>query len=127
MTVPIANKSIHELRGIAQGYGVSGNIFGMTANELLQAIDGKQKELTPKPVINIPPPEYDGRLRHSPPSESSDESEIKELLKPYTDIGMRLAFPYPETFHISWNNREDTGNIKQPLRIILQCAQQLMK
>lgn len=120
-------KTIHELRAIAQGYGVSGNIFSMGENELNQAIQLKQTELAPKPSIIIPPPEYDGRLRHKPPSKTSSKNDIRELLKPYTDIGMQLSFPLPETFHMSYNKKEDTGNIKQPLRVILGCAREIMK
>jgi hypothetical protein len=119
-------KSIHELRAIAQGYDIP-NLFSMGEKELNQAISAKQADMIPKPKIEIPRPEYDGRLRMRPPSKSSSQHDILALLKPFIDIGLKVSFPHPEQFHMSFDKKEDTGSIKQPLRAILGCAEQVIK
>lgn len=120
------NKSIHELRAIAQGYDIR-DIFAKKPHELIQAIADKQEALAPKPVIEIPQPAYDGRLRMRPPSKSSSHDDILKLLEPFTAIGLRVTFPHPEQFHIAFGKKEDTGSIKQPLRVILGCAREVMR
>lgn len=119
-------KSIHELRAIAQGYDIP-NLFSMGENELKQAIASKQEAMIPKPRIEIPRPEYDGRLRIKPPSKTCTQSDIAELLRPYIDLGLVLTFPHPEQFHMRFDKKEDGGTIRQPLRAILGCAEAVMR
>lgn len=120
------NKTIHELRAIAQGYQIP-DLFAKTQSQLVQAIELKQQAMVPK-VDNTPPrPEYDARLMTKPPSRRSSIDEIKELLVPFVDRGMHLSFPSPDQWHMQFGKKEDTGNIRMPLRVVLKCAERLMR
>lgn len=120
------NKSLHELRAIAQGYGIS-DVFSKTDNELRQLISLKQKEMQPKPVIEVPKPEYDARLMKRPPAKICTQDALRDLLKGHIARGMHLTFPTPEEWHMQWGKREDTGTMRQPLRCVLECANRLLK
>ncbi len=119
-------KSLTELRQIAQGYGVS-DIFQKTDVQLKQAISLKQKEMQPKPEIVIPKPEYDARLMTKPPGKKSDRDVAEEVLVQHIARGLKLSFPNEEEWHMSFDNREDTGTIRMPPRVILMCADKIMK
>jgi hypothetical protein len=121
----LRNKTFVELRGIAQSFGIA-DIFSMDQNQLIQAIELKQQSMVPEPVISIPKPQYDARLMSKPPSRTSTQTEIVQLLQPYTARGMHLDFPEPEVWSIRHGDKSDTGTIRQPLRVILQCASKLM-
>lgn len=122
----LRSKSIHELRSIAQGMGVT-DIFAKDQIQLVQAIELKQQALMPEPEIVIPKPEYDARLMTKPPAKKGSQQELEELLAPYIARGMRLSFPEPEIWHMVCGKKEDTGNMRQPLKNILQCADKIMK
>jgi len=117
-------KTIHELRAIAQGYGVP-DLFGKSVTQLVQAIELKQQGM----VVVADPlparPEYDARLMTRSPSRKTDESEITALLQPYITRGLHLTFPEPEQWHMRWGVREDTGTTRMPLRAVLRCAEVL--
>lgn len=124
----LESKSIHDLRQIAQSFGIAPDkLFQMDAVQLRQAIELRQEKMQPVPEIVIPKPEYDARLMTKPPSKSSTQDQIVELLKPFTSIGMHLDFPEAETWRMRHGKKEDTGTIRQPLRIIRQCAEKIMK
>ena len=121
-------KGLHELRGIAQGCDavVLEKLFSMDKPQLIQAIEAKLERMAPDPVIDIPKPEYDARLMTKPPSKSSTQDDIVSMLVPYTNIGMHLTFPDPESWHMQHGRKEDTGSMRMPLRNILQCAAKVM-
>lgn len=121
----IRNKSIHELRAIAQGFGVT-DIFAKDQVQLSQAIEMKQKDMVPEPKVEIPKPEYDARLMTKPPAKRGYEHEVKDLLAPYVARGMHLSFPEPEVWAMSFGKKNDTGSMRMPLRVILSCADKLM-
>lgn len=122
----LRNKSIHELRAIAQGFDVP-NLFGMTQDQLVQAIEIKRNAMVPDPVINIPKPEYDARLMTRPPAKMCTVESAVALLQPYIDKGLHLDFPEPERWHMRHGVKEDTGNLRMPLRVLLECADRIMK
>ncbi len=122
----LQGKSLTELRGIAQGYGIV-DVFKQTENELRQSISLKQQEMQPKPKIEIPKPEYDARLMTKPPSKKSDQELALEMLAPYIARGLHLTFPTPEEWHMRMGKKEDTGTVRMPLRTLLSCADRMMK
>lgn len=122
----LKNKSIHDLRGIAQSFEIA-NIFSMDEAQLRQAIELKQNELIPEPEIVLPRPEYDARLMTRPPSKKGSEGEIRELLTTHVKRGLHLSFPEPEQWHMQFGKREDTGTCRQKLSVILRCAEKIMK
>lgn len=122
----LRSKSIHELRAILQGYGDRADLFSMTPTQLVQAIESKQQGSVAQPVV-IPSPQYDARLMMKPPSKITVQNELIDLLKPYTDRGLHLSFPDPESWRMQWGKREDNGTLRMPLRVALDCAQRIMR
>lgn len=122
----LKNRSIHQLRQIADGYGIA-NVFSKDANQLIQAIEAKQTDMVRDVSQPIPRPEYDARLMLKPPSKSSDEREVLNLLQGHISKGLHIEFPEVDRWHMKWGVKEDTGNMRVPLRVILDCADRLMK
>lgn len=120
----LAGKSLVELRGIAQAFGVK-DIFQKDALQLRQAIEIKQQALIPEPKIEIPKPEYDSRLMTRPPSRKTDREEIVQLLAPYVARGLNLKFD-EERWYMQFSKRTDEGTIRMPLKIVLRCAEKLL-
>lgn len=121
----LANKSLIELRGIAQSFNIA-DLFQKDKTQLVQAIEMKQQALIPVPKINIPKPEYDARLMTKPPSKKSDQQEIEQLLAPYMARGLRITFD-DERWYMAHGKRTDEGTIRMPLRVVLKCADKIME
>jgi len=119
-------KSLHELRAIAQGYGIS-DIFSKTDIQLRQDISLKQAEMQPKPEIVIPKPEYDARLMTRPPSKKSDRELAEEMLAPYVARGLTVTYPTPEEWHMRMGKKEDTGTLRMPIATLLACAERMVR
>jgi len=122
----LEGKSLHQLRAIAQGYGIS-DIFAKTDIQLRQEIAIKQADALPKPSIPPVMPQYDARLMTKPPAKITTEAALLEVLKPHIDRGLRVTFPGPEEWHMSWDRKEDTGTMRQPLKTVIGCAERLMR
>lgn len=121
----LRNKSVHQLRAIAQGYSIP-DIFQMDDKQLIQAIELKQQDMIPEPALVIPAPAYDARLMTKPPSRLSDEAQIREILAPHVAAGLRVTFD-PERWYLQWDKRTDEGTLRMPLRTVLHCANQIMR
>lgn len=118
----LRNKTIYELRAIAQGLGID-DLFSKDLNQLLQTIELKQKAMIPEqPVIPVNP-EYDVRLLNEG---SADHKDIEELLVFHVERGLRLSFPSPDQWHMRVGKKEDSGTITMPLATVLDCANKLM-
>lgn len=123
----LKKKSIHELRNIASGYGVS-DVFSKTPDALAKAITIKQARMQPKP--NDPPParaEYDSRLMTRRPAKTTSQEEAIELLEAHINRGIVLTFPEPDRWHMRIMEREDTGTLRMPPRVLLDCADRMLK
>lgn len=99
----------------------------MDSAQLLQAIELKQVALIPEPAVIPPRPEYDARLMTKPPAKFSQHAELVALLEPHTTAGLHLTFPEPEVWEMSYGKKTDTGSMRVPLRVILKCAEEIMK
>lgn len=123
----LRKKSIHDLRQIAQSFSIA-DIFSKDQLQLCQAIELKQQDMSKRrEPPEIPKPEYDARLMTKPPAKMSHEESIKELLKEHVVRGLRLTFPDPERWEMSYGKKTDCGNMRMPLRVVLGCADRLLK
>lgn len=125
-TSGLTNKSIHDLRAIAQTFGVK-DIFAKDQKRLIQDIEIKTQDMIPKPMVEIPKPEYDARLMTRPPAKMSTEESIMDLLEIHIRQGLKVTFPDPERWEMRFDGRTDTGNMRMPLRVVLGCAERLMR
>lgn len=121
----LKHKSIHELRGMAQSFGIT-DIFEKDATHLAQEIELKQQKLIPAPVILPDKPEYDAGLMTRPPARRASMDEITTLLEPYIKMGMRLTFDN-EVWSMSSGVKNDTGSIRMPLIHVLECARKVVQ
>ncbi len=127
MTVTgLKGKSIHDLRAIAQTFGVK-DIFGKDAIHLIQEIELKTQQMVPKTREPIPKPEYDARLMTRPPAKMSTEESIMALLEIHIRQGLRVTFPDPERWEMRFEGRSDCGNMRMPLRHVLGAAERVMR
>ena len=121
----LTTKTLTELRGIAQSLAV-GDVFKKTRAQLLQAIELKQGALAPAERIELPKNPYDARLMTEEPGKMGDRQEIEQLLAPYVARGLALSFTEEQWF-MRRGNRSDEGTMRMPLRVVLKCAEALMK
>ena len=121
----LLEKSLTQLRGIAQSYDIDG-IFEKDKLALIQAIESKHNAVVPKPEP-IPQPEYDARLMTKIPAKKSNAELAAEILEPYVSRGLHVSYDdNEETWQMSFGVKNDTGTLRQPLRNIMKCADRLM-
>lgn len=121
------NKSMHELRAIAEGYGIP-DVFAKDINELRQAIELKQVAQVKEPEFVAPVRgEYDSRLMTRRPAKDFTQEEAFELTKPHRTRGLVLTFPDPDRWHMRLGIKEDTGTLRMPPRVFLDCADRIMR
>lgn len=117
-------KSLTDLRAIAQSYSIP-DIFKKTDIQLIQAIELKQQAIVPSAKIAIPRPEYDARLMDKPPAKSGTRHSVEELLSAHVKAGLHLSFT-EEQWEMRHGKKSDSGTLRMPLRVILQCAERVM-
>lgn len=121
----LRNKSLTELRGIAQSFGIT-DIFNKDILQLTQLIETKQVAMIPEPKIEILKPEYDARLMNRPPSKRSDQPQIENLLERHIAQGLSITFD-EERWYMAHRKKTDEGTLRMPLAHVLQCADRVMK
>jgi hypothetical protein len=121
----LQNKTIVQLRGIAQSYDIP-DIFSMDEVKLKQAIEIKQGGLFPEKKIEIPKPAYDSRLMTKVPGKMASQVEAEALLKPYMDKGLKVSFTQEQWF-MSLGKKTDQGTMRMPLRHLVNCAAKLFE
>ena len=123
----LSNKSIHELRSIAEGYGIS-DVFSKKPHELKQAIELKQTAVVLKEkYVPLPRNEYDSRLMTKRPSDSFTNQEAVKALENHINLGLKITFPEPDRWHMNARGKEDNGTTRMPLRVLLDCADRILK
>lgn len=122
----LRDKSLHELRAIAQGYGVD-KLFELSYDRLVQEIELAQEEMMPAPAVEVPMPQYDARLMLKAPSRKSSKEEVEQMLQPFFALGMHLTWMNDEEWRMQLGAKENTGTIRQPLRNIVKCAQEIIR
>lgn len=122
----IHEKSLTELRTIAQGLGVAG-LLSKNRPQLISAIEARNKvayQVKPKaPEVII----EDSRLRDAPPAEECTEDMILEVLLPYINRGLIVEFDNKGSWTMQWGDKNDSGTMAQPLRNVVRYAKRLMK
>ena len=121
----LEDKNIHELRAIAEGYGV-GDLFSLPQNKLIREIRKSQDVRAKEIVPEMPKPEYDPRIRNKPPAKVCDQESILRYLEPYISRGLIVGFPEPERWHMRYNKKEDSGTMRMPPRVVIKCAERVM-
>lgn len=119
-------KSLTELRAIAQGCGAQFD-FSTSKPHLLQAIRQRSIDIIPKPIEEKPVIENPDLLRNLPPAKNLKPDAVIDMLKPYITKGLRLSFPTQLTWKMEAGKKVDTGTLRMPLRILVRCAEQVMK
>ncbi len=120
-----AKQSLTNLRGLAQAMGVKW-AFSDDYLALKQKIDARQIEMLPSaplPVITAP---SDQRLRTLPPSKVSSEQMLRTVLRPYVDRGLQLTIE-DDWFTMRHGTKTDSGTLRQPPRVIVECARRLFQ
>lgn len=122
----LCKKSIHELRVMAQAFGVH-DVFEKDAAHLVQEIELKHAP-TIAPQVALPPiPVYDARLMTKPPSRRSSIEELVPLLEPYITLGLKLTFDdVGERWFMVCGKRTDEGTMRMPLRHVVDAARRMM-
>lgn len=118
-------KSIHELRSIAQSFGIS-DIFEKDYNVLAQEIRDKQLEIVSPAPLLPEPPKYDSSLMTKAPSSQASPEEIVNLLENHIKQGLIVNLT-EERWYMSYGKKTDEGTMRMPLRTVLLCANKLMK
>lgn len=118
-------KSLTELRGIAQSFGVA-DIFQKDIAQLVQAIEAKQDAML-RPEADLPPrPTYDSRLMNKPPAKTCDRDLADEYLAPFVARGLNVSYD-EERWYMSFGKKTDQGTLRMPPRHLLLCAERIMK
>jgi hypothetical protein len=102
-----------ELRNMAQAAGIKFN-FGMTKAALIEALE--RVNHVPKKVVHEVPPVTERRAHE----------ELRALLKPYTDRGLRIDFPSENVWRFRRADKEDSGHMTSPVHAIIAAAQGVM-
>lgn len=125
MEQALRKKSIHDLRVMAQAFGVN-DVFSKDQVHLIQEIELKHKPV--QVAVQLPPlPAYDARLMNKPPSKRSNAEELVPLLEPYIVLGLKLSFDdNGERWFMSCGKRNDEGTMRMPLKAVVECARRVM-
>lgn len=122
----LKDKSIIELRSIAQGLGITIQ-FSDGKEELVRKIDnGLDKQLPPSPSLppNVP---TDMTLRTRPPSKNVTQVAIMDKMTPLIARGLKVTFPCEDQWHFAFGKRSDSGTLRMPMRVVIECANNVMK
>lgn len=118
----LAGKSLTEVRGIAQSFGLK-DLFNKSKIELIEAIEAKQREMIPAPTFTHP---YDARLMTRPPSKQTRVNEIMVLLQNHMDRGLKF-YCDEEHWYMHFGVKDDHGSLRMPLKTVLRCADKIME
>lgn len=122
----LRDRSIHELRGMAQAFGVH-DVFSKDQAHLIQEIELKQQNLAPGKIPLPPLPQYDARLMTKPPSKRSTGDAAMLCMEPYIAQGLRFSIDdNAETWSMQSGKVVDTGTMRMPLRQLIECARRVM-
>lgn len=116
----LRKRSIHELRGIAQSFGVY-DIFEKDTKQLAQEIELKQQKLLP---AKQKPPESP-RFLDSHKTDIAEPKAIVDMLQDHIKLGLRLNLT-EDGWSMSCGLKHDSGTMHMPLAHILRCADRLM-
>lgn len=100
--------------------------FADDVSALEQKVATRQAEIMPReplPIVAVPD---DQRLRTRPPAKVSEDHVIRAMIHPYTTLGLSFEIKDGQ-FFMSYGKKTDSGTLRQPPRVILDCAKRLME
>lgn len=108
----------------AMGGSVS---FSDPKNIVIQKINQHlaDKVATPDPIRTVMPDDH--RLRTVPPAKNMDADSVRATLAEFIERGLKLDFPEPNQWTMRLGKRCDSGSLRVPLRVIVQCAREVMR
>ncbi len=118
-------QSLTELRGLAQSMNVKWS-FSDDRNALQQKIALRQTDMLPPPIQPVVLVPDDQRLRTMPPSKTSSEQIIKDMLAPHIARGLNVEFKNSH-FFFRYKDRTDSGTLRQPPRVIVGVAARMFE
>lgn len=121
----LASKSLTELRSIAQSFDIP-DIFSKDQLQLAQAIEMKQQNMLPPPVVEVSKPEYDARLLTKPPAKKTDEQLLREYGAPYESRGIKITYD-DECWYAVFGKRNDQGTLRMPPKVFIRCLDRLLE
>lgn len=124
MSDALKGKTLTQLRGIAQSFGIK-DIFALDEVKLRQQIEMRQSDLNPAPKIEVKQPEYDSRLMLRPPDKHMTAAQAHEWVKEYVAKGLKFRTTEEQWF-MSFDKKNDQGTLRMPPRVLLKCAAQVM-
>lgn len=121
----LENKSVTELRGMAQAFGVP-DIFGKTAAQLRDAIEARTEKMAAEALPPIPERlPYDARLLITHKDKTFQPTALVALLERHILTGLSLRFD-EESWHMSYRGMTDCGSLRMPIRHAYAAAEKLM-
>lgn len=121
----IEQKSITELRGIAQAVGLKLD-WRWDKSKLIRKI----KETTDNALNGVPTESdepSDARLRTVPPARNLPQNDVMKALEKYKERGLIVTFPTPDSIRLTRTIvREDQCSLRVPLRVIVECARRIV-
>ncbi|MDP9195204.1 MAG: hypothetical protein M3O22_00270 [Pseudomonadota bacterium] len=117
----LRTKSFDELKAIAVGIGL-----GISEGEKRQRLLSRIMEVTSQISPERPKEEMAEKARSRQSVFSNTKDGVLEVLHPYLERGLHVTFS-DGCFHLRAGQKEDSGTLKQPLAVIVRCAESLMR
>ncbi len=121
----LEERSLTELRTIAQGLSIDFD-FGTDKKHLMQKIRERSITLMPQPLAAMPTIAEPERLRAIPPSKNLARAAIEDALQPFIARGLKLSFD-GDVWEMRRGEKVDTGNVRVPLRVLVSCAEGVLR
>lgn len=118
------NKTLTDLRSMAQAFDLAFTFADAKQNlidKITAAMQVRVEEIAAEPVP-FPALPDDQRLRSVPPAKNLPREQVYAMLKPFFALGLQVTFPEADQWHMACGNKEDTGSLRMPLRVIMKCA-----
>lgn len=128
MSSALRAKSVTALRTIADSFGVR-DIFNLDKAALIQAIeakraysdDKKQRDEIDRIVFR-----QKDFLSRQQPVDAPTELQVLDVLEPCLQRGLRVSFEGGR-WYMECGGRTDEGSLTMPLRVIVECAGNILK
>lgn len=118
----LREKSIHDLRTMAQAFGVN-DVFSKDKNNIIQEIVLKHAPVAPAAVVMPPLPVSVNQAL----DDMADPDDVTAAMKPYAALGLRFQFIDSGTrWSMRFGERADEGTMSMPLKTVIDCARKLL-
>lgn len=94
---------------------------------LKQKIALRQTEMLPKPELPKVEAPQDQRLRVKAPAKITELAVIQKMIAPYISLGLHFSVTDNGEWNMRFGDKTDTGTMRMPPRVVLDCARRLME